>query len=353
MASSHIERRQRDRRQASHGEWGTCVRRAIACGLSAWLSGCQTSSVAVFVPPAASFAPVVVWENVAPTPPPGCDVPDRIAARAACDRGSGFDCEQLGAALDDSQQGPSDATMRQACANWYHHRACDLRDVGGCVSLVKHLAPGVPAAPIEARIFALLSSSCERGEAASCVNLGISYELGQYAVRDEARAVSLYEKSCALVPAERCLVLGLGTSQLAAKTLLSSARVRLEDGCSRSEAAACMQLGKLHAAGRRVPKDLAAAAKFYRKACDGGLNAGCTALAILAFDPAAKAPAIDSAALLDKTCEAGDADACRDYAELPDLTGQDLFVALARACSTGDRNSCRRIADDPTVEPPK
>ena len=353
MASSRIEPRPRSCRQPGHEGWRPGVRRIIACGLIAWLPSCKTSSVTVIVPPAARLAPAVVWESVAPTPPPGCDVAERIQARADCERGIGFYCEELGAVLDDGQQGPTDAAVRRACADWHHHRACDLRVVGGCVSLVKHLAPGVPAAPIEARILVLLSSSCERGDAGSCVDLGISYEFGRYAVQDEARAVSIYEKACAHVPAEQCLILGLGTPPLAAKALVGAGRLRLEDACSHSQPTACVQLGKLYEAGRQVPKDLAVAAKAYRTACDGGLSAGCTALAIIAFNPAAKVPDVNSAALLNRTCEAGDADACRAYAELPDLAGQDLFMALARACSAGDRNSCRRIADDPTVEPPK
>lgn len=70
-----------------------------------------------------------------------------------------------------------------------YHQACDLRVVSGCAGLVKHLALGVPAAPMDARILALFSSSCERGDAGSCVDLGLSYELGRRAVKDEARAV--------------------------------------------------------------------------------------------------------------------------------------------------------------------
>lgn len=260
MASSHIQPRPRSRPQTDHGGWGPRVRRAIACGFIASQPSCQTSSVTAIVAPATSPAPVVVWENVAPTPPPGCDVPERIHAHTSCERGSGVDCEELGAALDHSQPGPADVACRRTCADWYHHRACDLRVVGGCVSLVKHLAPGVAAAPIEERIVALLSSSCERGDAASCVDLGISYELGRHAGRDEARAVSIYEKACAQVPTERCLDLGLGAPPLATKALLSAARLRLEDACRRSEAAACLQLGKLREAGRQAPKDLAAAA---------------------------------------------------------------------------------------------
>jgi hypothetical protein len=102
-----------------------------------------------------------------------------------------------------------------------------------------------------------------------------------------------------------------------------------------------------------VPKDLAAAANLYRKACNGGFNSACTALAKVSFNPAAKARDVNSAALFDKACEAGDVEACEEYAALPALSGVDLFIAVARACRAGARRSCRRIADDPTLGSPE
>jgi hypothetical protein len=313
-------------------------------------------SSVVTVPPApiASAAPAGSWENVAPTPPAGCEVPGQSVARSSCDQRAGSYCEQVGNALDDGDPGPVDPAVRRACADWFHHRACDLREINGCDSLKKHLAQGVSAAPIEARIIALLAADCAReGGESTCVQLGISYEIGRDVPRDEARAAAIYEKACASVPVAQCIDLALGKPPLAAKTLYGAARASLEGACGRSEAAACAQLGVMNEEGRGAPKDLATAAKLYRKACDGGFRAGCTSLANVAKNPAAKAPHVDSAALLAKGCEAGDAAACASYADLPGLSDDAVFKAISRACSGGDDHACWRLSHDSTLVPPK
>jgi hypothetical protein len=313
------------------------------------------ASSVVTVPPAptASVAPADAWIPVAISPPPGCDVPRLSVARSSCEKRVGSYCGQIGRALDEGEPGPVDAAARRACADWYHHRACDLRDINGCHELAAHLAKGISAAPIAARIIALLTAECARPEGESaCVQLGISYEIGRDAGRDEARAEAIYRKACADVPAERCVDLARGVPPLAAKTLLGTVRVSLEKACGGADAAACMQLGTLNEEGRGAPKDLPAAAKLYRRACDGGVAAGCTALANVARDPAAKAPRIDSAALLAKTCEGGDADACAAYADSPGLSTDEVFKALSRACGGGQDHACWRLSHDPSVVPP-
>jgi hypothetical protein len=316
----------------------------------------QVTPPVVTEPPApiASAAPVAGWNELAPTPPTGCEVPGQSVARTSCDERAGRYCEQVGQALDDGDPGPVDPAVRRACADWFHHRACDLREINGCDALKKHLPQGVSAAPIEARIIALLAADCAReGGETTCVQLGISYEIGRDVARDEARAAAIYEKACASVPVARCIDLALGKPPLATKTLYGAARKSLEGACGRSEAAACAQLGVMNEEGRGAPKDLATAAKLYRKACDGGFGAGCTSLANVAKNPAAKAGHVDSAALLAKGCEAGDAAACASYADLPGLSNAAVFKAISRACGGGDDHACWRLSHDSTVVPPK
>lgn len=312
------------------------------------------SAAAIAAPPTESIAPSAVWVNVAPTPPAGCDVPELSLARSRCDRRMGADCEQVGHAIDAGQRGPVDPTVQRTCADWFYHRSCDLGFPTGCDALAVHAAAGVSGPAIDARFMTLVASYCERsGKEAWCLDLGTSYELGRHVARDEARAVSIYEKACARMSAEECVSQARRQQPLGEKILFNAGRGRLEAACSRSDAAACARLGALHEEGRDVPKDLAAAANLYRKACNGGFNSACTALAKVSFNPAAKARDVNSAALFDKACEAGDVEACEEYAALPALSGVDLFIAVARACRAGARRSCRRIADDPTLGSPE
>jgi TPR repeat protein len=49
-----------------------------------------------------------------------------------------------------------------------------------------------------------------------------------------------------------------------------------ERGCDHDAGEACMTLARAYAGGFRVPKDLRRAARYYRKACDAGVQAACS-----------------------------------------------------------------------------
>lgn len=124
--------------------------------------------------------------------------------------------------------------------------------------------------------------------------------------------------------------------------------------CSGGDFEDCIESGRRYQFGA-VPIDLARAAEFYERACDGGHAEGCLSLCILGFmyldGDWAPQDSAHAAQLFELACNGGDAGACWLLAymyERGEGVPMDMEVAVQmyeRACKGGDAAGCWRIGD--------
>jgi TPR repeat protein len=165
----------------------------------------------------------------------------------ACRHGSGLACYQLGLALDEGAVVARDASE----AGMNFARACDLKTVGACPSLVglfRKEGDGIFQRP------------CDAGDGESCFVLGSL----QYSARNFARSAALFRKACDSGWPRGCGGLG----ELYRATDTPQAIQYFERACRAGIAASCYSLGGLYRA-----KDEALAGKRLREACDLSLRA--------------------------------------------------------------------------------
>lgn len=118
--------------------------------------------------------------------------------------------------------------------------------------------------------------------------------------------------------------------------------------CSAGDHSACVTAGD-HFAGSGRSADLPQAAAYYRRACEHGVAAGCTALGMLEFDAAGPNPSTSQAAIwLRRGCEGGHLQACSSLAELQLRDGdparwEEAKQLLQRACEGGHQRACAGI----------
>ncbi len=122
--------------------------------------------------------------------------------------------------------------------------------------------------------------------------------------------------------------------------------------CDAKVAAACTQLGVLHNRGTGTARDLAVAALYYQRGCDGGDPAGCNNLGTI-YQFGALGLAADrarAAALYERACHAGHLEACANlgslYLEDPAASTQQKARArtlLKQACDAGISRACARL----------
>ena len=88
--------------------------------------------------------------------------------------------------------------------------------------------------------------------------------------------------------------------------------------CDGGDAEGCYMLGKMHLAGKGVPKDASKAVGLLKKSCDGGSGGGCYSLGVMhrfgqgvKQDPAESSKLHGKAAeLLKKSCDGGSGQSC-------------------------------------------
>jgi len=137
----------------------------------------------------------------------------------------------------------------------------------------------------------------------------------------------------------------VGVTQLAAGRP-ERAAAAFETGCGADELAACDALGKLLSAGRGVPADPGRAENLHRRACDGGLAAGCANLGALV---AGRGDPEGAAELFRRACVAGEVAGCSNLAVMYALgrgveRDPDRAAFLTRwACDGGDSTACGRL----------
>lgn len=157
------------------------------------------------------------------------------------------------------------------------------------------------------------------------------------------------EADCRNGVAEACRRLGgwygMGSVQVLGKRDDRMSAAWYERGCALGDASSCGSLGSLYDAAtdpftgeRNVLRDPARALEFHRKACEGGQDSSCQALA--------RHQAAEALASAEAACAAGDAPTCLGLSQAY-FQGQqvprDMGKALAsgeRACTLGEPLGC-------------
>ena len=233
-------------------------------------------------------------------------VQDRVRAAElvgqACEGGYVVACGRLGNMYYEGEGVPQDLARAAEIVE----RACDGGDFGYCHMLGHRYYEGEGVAQDRARAAEFYEIACEGGDAMGCSDLGFSYARGEGVPKDLTRAMNLYERACdsGVAPAG-CYNLYEGEG--VPEDFTRAAEV-YEQRCDGTDPTGCYNLGYMHSAGqvagpdaldflrgrsnlafRRsvrqgVRRDLARAAEFFQRACDGGIASGCYQFALLNDD---------------------------------------------------------------------
>ena len=218
--------------------------------------------------------------------------------KQACDNGNHAACTSLGELIDQGKGGPKDP---ESAARLYES-ACSKVEAKSCSRLGLLYSEGVGVDRNFIRSAQLYRQACDRDDGMGCNGLGVRYSRGEGVMQDTDRADSLYAKACSLWNALGCLNMGRvklygrdsgGVNTAAAAeyfkracqldesegcTLLAEAVMRAERDCDKGD---CVNYGYMQEHGLGLPKDVSRAVKSYQRSCDEGHPIGCQNLAWL------------------------------------------------------------------------
>ena len=199
----------------------------------------------------------------------------------ACDGGSAEGCYQLGHSYRDGWAGAVD--LGQAKLAWQtgcdagHGRSCEML----ATVLLEEYDAAAPDPSLLMRAAMLFDEGCDLGHGGSCSTLGVYYLSGTFFEADPVRAAELFERACQAGVAAGCenlgylLEFGRGLTANPERAVSTYRRsCRLADG-------GCVPIGAAHQTGTGVEQDLAAASRYFRRACDDGYALGCAARSVL------------------------------------------------------------------------
>ncbi|MEL7113081.1 MAG: tetratricopeptide repeat protein, partial [Pseudomonadota bacterium] len=197
---------------------------------------------------------------------------------------------------------------------------------------------------------------CEAGDMVKCINLGERYvdalEVdGVYGLphstpRDRVWALALYGLACDAGNAAGCEAFAAAFEYAGTRSDPEIALWYSQKGCALGAVEGCYRLGDFHLKGEHVARDLAAADRYFRKACNFGMEDACKRLADREFTEANLSNPHDR---LIFACVHGDWYAC---SRLRDGLRQMSFFKrrgdLIRefdniACDEGDEEMCRNL----------
>lgn len=154
-----------------------------------------------------------------------------------CKAGKSKACRTLG---DIYREGT--ASLDKARAAAHYKQACDSRDSEACYALGLLYFDGSGVAKDPVRSAALFQQACEAGVQRACTSMGESYFAGAGVAKNQTAANLLWEMACA-----------------------------------KGEPLACHKRATVLRYSERKFEE---ADKFFLKACDGGMQAGCQAIAM-------------------------------------------------------------------------
>lgn len=304
----------------------------------------------------------------------------------ACERGSAQACADYGHRLMEVGDEKAVAILE---------RACERGSGAGCTTLAYLYATGTLVPKNDIRALDYYTRGCSYGSADGCYNVGVMYNFGRGTSASTSRAASAYEKACAAGVAMACTDAGwlyergLGTMKDPVRAADMYRRGCEGTPCSPSNLRGCVNLGNAYRDGLGVEQNPTRAAEIYREACgrkigedeaevqlracvllgafemnglgvpkntESGLARsmdGCTrGDALGCFNVAALHASREqfsrAAPFYDKSCEAGDAQACYELGVLYDEAKGVPFdparsAALFRkACNAGFARACGR-----------
>ncbi len=228
--------------------------------------------------------------------------------QAACESDEARWCTNLGFMHATAAQTDDE---KRIAMRW-HQRACDHKDLVGCVergALQLKLGEVTPDAFAKE-----MTALCEQKEPTACLTLGVRQILGGEGIaKDEARGIELTERACELGSGHACAASG---EELVRKP-------------------------------GATPADMDRGAGYYRQACDRGVSQGCTAIAKLEYQQSDMASSVEYAT---RACHMGDKDSCAIVASMyqEGLPGVEANPAQAlsftrEACRMGDSSSCQTM----------
>lgn len=186
------------------------------------------------------LSPFALAAEPAPRPPINfaAGTNDAIALEIQkCNAGDGQSCQDLGVKYKDG----TGAARNPEQARIYFDKSCKLGVLVGCNDLAFLLARG-DGGPIDTNAATvLLQQTCDRGLELACFNHAV-----MVSAVNPARGVELYRTAC-----------DMGAAQ------------------------ACYNLGSIYGDAEIIEKDVVLSQFYYRKACDGGLMRGCSALQVM------------------------------------------------------------------------
>lgn len=271
----------------------------------------------------------------------------------SCDLGSGGGCANFAFLYATGKIVKKDD--RRATALYV--KSCDLGDAKGCYNAGVMSDDGRGVARDVAAAVARYEEGCAGGSSTACTNLGFHYENGQGVRKDAARAVELYQRGCdgtACQPSNLAGCVNVGRANRdgigVAKNPARAATI-FETACRKpanpedtdsdsNRSRACSLLGGLYLAGDGVEKDVAKGRELSELGCEGFDTFGCFNAAVVATDPA------KAAGFLDRACQRGDGEACRDLGVAYDKgngVAKDRRKAAElskKACELGFKAAC-------------
>ena len=269
-----------------------------------------------------------------------------VIAKHGCDHARlsvrrGIDTIALDVTLADSSTLPPRRVDQQ--------RACQGGDAAACTALAKTHGEAVD----------LLHLACNLGDAEGCYVLGLK-------LRDDKEVAAAYEQACDGGYAQACTNLGWMHENAHGVNKDPAAAARLyKRGCDGSPCSApnnlgCVNLGRAYRDGTGVEKDRFLATRLFRQVCERAPIAGskedashiaraCSLAGTASlFGEGAGRDIQQALTLLEKGCAAGDTFGCYNLGTIYENgkeVPQDNSRAVTyyqRACDNGDAEACQR-----------
>ncbi|MCC6554313.1 MAG: sel1 repeat family protein [Polyangiaceae bacterium] len=189
---------------------------------------------------------------------------------------------------------------------------------------------------------------CAAGHADSCNNLAVMQFQGKGTPADPAKADATFKKACDAGSTQACVNLAIRLYQ---SNPAESARLG-ERACAEGQPLGCEIAGEHHHLGHGVPVDTRKALRYYKAACDGGDQSGCTNTGLLYAGAAADIPKNEALGIryTSRACDGGVSTACGNLGlkyEFGVVVQKDPKRAVelfARACRMSGGADCLRIA---------
>ena len=156
----------------------------------------------------------------------------------------------------------------------YYKKGCELGDMSSCNNLANYLFKGVAGEKDTALARNLYERACEANRAPACTSFGMVLK---DMPKERSTAIKTFEKACALGDKDGCHNAGTAYLQGAnVKKDTQKAKSHLEKACTTGQFQSCANLGIAYQSGEfALPKDPAAAMKFFKIGCELGDAKSC------------------------------------------------------------------------------